>query len=153
MLIAVGKVSFDDWDLFTSSFGWIFFDLSVKLPPIFTWHLFAITSLTFIFDCVPDPVCQTDRGKWSISLPSNISPQTEVIIFIFSLLKTPSSWFVSAAAILRTAKASIISQGIFSKPISKFSKDLWVCAPQNLLESTFISPIESLSVLFVIPQN
>ena len=40
-----------------------------------------------------------------------------------------------------------------ARMFSKFSKDLWVCAPQNLLESTFISPIESLSVLFVILQN
>ncbi len=25
-----------------------------------------MTSLAFMFDCVPEPVCQTTRGKWSM---------------------------------------------------------------------------------------
>ena len=33
-------------------------------------YLLLMTSLTFILVCVPDPVCQTTRGKWSSSFPS-----------------------------------------------------------------------------------
>ena len=29
-----------------------------------------ITSLAFMLDWVPEPVCQTTSGKWSSSLPS-----------------------------------------------------------------------------------
>lgn len=36
-------------------------------------HLLAITSLLFMLDWVPEPVCQTTRGKWSSSLPSATS--------------------------------------------------------------------------------
>lgn len=36
--------------------------------------LFAMTSLLFMLDWVPDPVCQTTRGKCSMSLPSATSP-------------------------------------------------------------------------------
>jgi hypothetical protein len=31
--------------------------------------LLAMTSFAFMFDCVPDPVCQTTSGKWSLSFP------------------------------------------------------------------------------------
>ena len=30
---------------------------------------FEMTSLAFMLDWVPEPVCQTTRGKWSMSLP------------------------------------------------------------------------------------
>ena len=66
MCIAVGNVSFDDWHMLTSSFGWTgFFEPSV--PPASSIARFAITSLTFMFVCVPLPVCQTTSGKWSSS--------------------------------------------------------------------------------------
>lgn len=32
-----------------------------------------MTSLEFMLDWVPEPVCQTTRGKWSSSLPSATS--------------------------------------------------------------------------------
>jgi hypothetical protein len=35
--------------------------------------LLAMTSFAFMFDWVPDPVCQTTKGKWSLSLPSMTS--------------------------------------------------------------------------------
>lgn len=65
--ITVGKLSLLDWLRFTSSFGWT--DLSPSLPPNIWMALFAITSLEFIFDWVPEPVCQMTNGKWSSSLP------------------------------------------------------------------------------------
>ena len=65
--ITVGKLSFEDYDLLTSSFGWT--NLDPRSPPRISIALFAITSLAFIFDYVPEPVCQTTNGKCSSSLP------------------------------------------------------------------------------------
>ena len=38
-----------------------------------------MTSLTFIFVCVPEPVCQTLRGKWSSNLPEITSSEAFII--------------------------------------------------------------------------
>ena len=70
--MAVGKVSLVDWALLTWSFGWTGF-LLPSAPPSISFARFAITSLTFMLDCVPEPVCQTTSGKWSSSLPSMTS--------------------------------------------------------------------------------
>ena len=62
MCMAVGNVSFDDWPMLTSSLGWT----GVLLPstPPASWIArLLITSLTCMFDWVPDPVCQTYSGK------------------------------------------------------------------------------------------
>ena len=67
--IAVGKVSFEDCPIFTWSFGWTgFFDPIT--PPSISIARFEMTSFAFMFDCVPDPVCQTTRGKLSSNRPS-----------------------------------------------------------------------------------
>ena len=62
MCMAVGKVSLDDWLRLTWSFGWTgsFEPIS---PPISSMARFEITSLAFMFDWVPEPVCQTTSGK------------------------------------------------------------------------------------------
>ena len=57
MCMAAGNVSLEDWDIFTSSLGCSSFFPSSSLPR------FAITSLTFMLVWVPEPVCQTTRGK------------------------------------------------------------------------------------------
>jgi len=44
--------------MLTSSLGWIG-DLLPILPPSNWIARFDNTSLTFMFGCVPDPVCQT----------------------------------------------------------------------------------------------
>ena len=67
MCMTVGKLSFDDWLLLTSSFGWT--NLEPNLPPKSWMALFEMTSLAFMLDCVPEPVCQTTNGKWSSSFP------------------------------------------------------------------------------------
>ena len=72
MCIAVGNVSFDDCDMFTSSFGWIGF-FEPRSPPASSIARFEITSLTFMFVCVPLPVCQTESGNSSSSLPAMTS--------------------------------------------------------------------------------
>jgi len=68
----VGKESLDDWDMLTWSFGWTG-SLDPSLPPRRDIARLEITSLTFMWNCVPDPVCQTTRGKWSFNLPSATS--------------------------------------------------------------------------------
>ncbi len=62
MCIAVGKQSFDDWLILTWSFGWMGFFEPISPPSISIARL-EITSLAFMFDCVPEPVCQTASGK------------------------------------------------------------------------------------------
>ena len=58
MCMAVGKLSFDDWPMLTWSLGWT--GVCVPSVPPSSWIArFEITSLTFMFDWVPDPVCQT----------------------------------------------------------------------------------------------
>ena len=42
-------------------------------PPRSSMARLDMTSLTFMLVCVPLPVCQTTRGKWSSSLPSMTS--------------------------------------------------------------------------------
>ena len=67
MCIAVGKVSFDDCAMLTSSFGWTgFFEPSS--PPASSMARFEMTSLAFMFVCVPLPVCQTTSGKCVVEL-------------------------------------------------------------------------------------
>ena len=72
MCIAVGKVSFDDWPMLTWSFGCTGFFEPISPPSISIARL-EITSLAFMFDWVPEPVCQTTSGKWSSSLPAATS--------------------------------------------------------------------------------
>mmetsp|Transcript_8405 Transcript_8405/g.14463 ORF Transcript_8405/g.14463 Transcript_8405/m.14463 type:complete len:278 (+) Transcript_8405:234-1067(+) len=62
MLIAVGKVSFDDCDILTWSFACTgFFEPNGK--PSFWLERFASTSFMFMLVCVPEPVCHTTSGK------------------------------------------------------------------------------------------
>ena len=58
MFIAVGNVSFDDCDMFTWSFGCTGF-LDPRSPPASSIARFEITSFTFMFVWVPEPVCHT----------------------------------------------------------------------------------------------
>ena len=146
--IAVGKVSFEDWLIFISSFGWQSFSPAIWLAR------FAITSFAFILDCVPEPVCQTTSGKWSLRLPDITSSHAAEIAFTFCavIFSGFSSAFASAAAFLSMPKAWVISRGMVSMPtpISKFSWLLSVCAAQSLSAGPFISPIESCSIRYSI---
>ena len=58
MCMAVGNVSFDDWPMLTSSLGWTG-TLLAKVPPVSWMARLEMTSLTFMLDWVPDPVCHT----------------------------------------------------------------------------------------------
>ena len=58
----VGIVSFDDWLMLTWSLWWTG-SLLPSVPPSSRQARLAITSLAFMFDWVPEPVCQTTSGK------------------------------------------------------------------------------------------
>ena len=62
--IAVGKLSLDDWPLLTWSLGWTG-ALPPRLPVRISLARPAITSLAFMLDWVPEPVCQMTSGNWS----------------------------------------------------------------------------------------
>jgi len=64
MFIVVGNESFDDIDMFTSSFGCTGFLLPSGVPAICEQRL-PITSFTFMLNWVPLPVIQTCSGNWS----------------------------------------------------------------------------------------
>ena len=86
MCMAVGKVSLEDWDMFTWSLGW-----QQLLARRSRWPRLAMTSLAFMLDCVPLPVCHTTRGKWSFNLPAMTSSQawqmafSRVVVHLFGL--------------------------------------------------------------------
>ena len=129
MCIAVGKTSFDDCPRLTWSFGCTG-SLDPISPPAISMARFEITSFAFMFDCVPEPVCQTTSGKWSSRAPSTTSAAAAVIRPAISGSSVPNSSFARADACLTTPRARIISRGKRSAPIRKFCSDLWVCAPQ-----------------------
>ena len=129
MCIAVGKTSFVDWDLFTWSLGWTgFFD--PFLPCISSIALLAMTSLTFIFVWVPEPVCQTFNGKFLSSLPLIISSDALIIEFdIFFSICFSLKWTIAADLFMIAIDLIIeILTKIF--PILKNLLDLCVEAPQ-----------------------
>ena len=110
MCRAVGKVSLEDWDIFTSSLGWSRFSPARALARP------AMTSFRFILVWVPEPVCHTTRGKLSSSFPERISSQTFQMARRLGpvILAGRSIRFAMAAPFFRMAKAWIISQGMGS---------------------------------------
>ena len=81
---------------------------------------FEITSFAFMFDWVPDPVCQTTSGKLSSNLPSTTSDAACTIALPSSRSSLPLAMFTSAAACLMTPSARTMATGCFSQPIGKF---------------------------------
>ena len=100
MCIAVGNVSFDDWDILMSSFGCSSFLPASSLPRL------AMTSLAFMLDCVPEPVCQTTSGKWSFSLPDATSSQACSMAASFSsvIFSGLSAWLALRGGLLQDAE-------------------------------------------------
>ena len=126
--MAVGKVSLDDCDMFTWSFGWTGFLLPI-LPPAASMARLEMTSLTFMLVCVPLPVCQTRRGKWSSSLPAITSSAAATMRSALSFGNMPRSRLTRAAAFFRTPKARMTGRGITSSPMAKWISERAVCAP------------------------
>ena len=129
MCIAVGKESLEDWPRLQWSLGW-----TGSLPPRWPVRISlarpAITSLLFMLVWVPEPVCQTTRGKWSRCWPSTTSSAAWQIAPPTVSSSSPSAMLLRAAASLRTPKALISCGGMVSPPILKFCSERWVWAPQ-----------------------
>lgn len=66
-LTKITYVSLEDWLLLTWSLGCTG-TLEPIFPPSISIARFDMTSFTFMFVWVPDPVCQTTKGKWSNNL-------------------------------------------------------------------------------------
>ncbi len=99
MCIAVGKVSLEDWPMLTSSLGWTG-SLEPSWPPVSWIARLEITSLRFMLDCVPEPVCHTYSGNSLSSLPAITSSATRTIRSVFQRGRRPARPFRIAAAFL-----------------------------------------------------
>jgi hypothetical protein len=130
MCIAVGKLSFDDWPLLTWSLGWTGL-LPPRVPVRISLARPAITSLAFMFDWVPEPVCQMTSGNWSSCMPWATSPAACWIASAASASRPPLLRVHPRRRLLHIARAWTISGGIVSRgPNGKFWIDRWVWAPQ-----------------------
>src|SRR5687768_17776032 len=72
-------------------------DFEPMVPPSISMARLEITSLAFMFDWVPEPVCQTTSGKWPSSLPSITSCDALTMVSPTFLSSRPSAMLVSAA--------------------------------------------------------
>jgi hypothetical protein len=106
-------------------------DLPPRAPVRISLARPAITSLAFILDWVPEPVCQMTSGNWSSCRPCATSPAARSIASASLASSPPIRAFTRAAACFTKPKAWTISIGIRSvAPNGKFSIERCVCAPQ-----------------------
>ena len=127
--IAAGKTSLEDCDMLTWSLGWTG-SLDPISPPISSIARFEITSLAFMFDCVPEPVCHTTSGKWSSKSPSITCCAARRMASARSASSLSSCSLVVAEVCLMMPSARRMGRGIRSMPILKFCSERCVCAPQ-----------------------
>ena len=142
MFIAVGKSSLELCDLLTSSLG-----KSAKSESI-CWATCTITSLTFMFVWVPEPVWKTRRGKSCIKVASSKANNWSLAFWInrvFSVGNNPNRLFTPAAAFLTLINARITSTGI-NGPVAKLCRLRSVCAPHKACWGTFTFPNVSSSI-------
>jgi hypothetical protein len=65
----------------------------------------AMTSFTFMLLCVPEPVCQTDKGNWASNSPAATRAAAAATACAFAGSSKPRSPLTSAAARLISANA------------------------------------------------
>ena len=128
MCIAVGKVSLEDCARLTWSLGCTG-DLLPSTPPAISMARLAMTSLAFMLDWVPEPVCQTRNGKWSSSFPSMTSWAAAATKSPTEASSWPRATFVRAAACFRMPKARTTPRGMVSSPMSKLISERAVWQP------------------------
>ena len=85
MRIAVGTVSFDDCEALTWSLGW-------TPSPTAADANVEMTSLTFMFVDVPDPVWKTSIGKCSSSSPASTRRAASAIASAISAVTPGTDW-------------------------------------------------------------
>ena len=143
--MAPGNTSFEDCDMLTWSLGWTGF-LEPRSPPSISMARFEMTSLAFMLDWVPEPVCQTTSGKWSSRSPSMTSWAAARMASARSLSSLPRASFTVAEACLTMPRARMMERGMRSSPILKFWSERWVCAPQYTSDATSMAPMLSVSM-------
>ena len=129
MCMAVGNVSFEDWDMLTWSLGWTGF-LVPMTPPLSSMARLEMTSLAFMLVWVPLPVCQMRSGNWSSRAPLATSPAACSMRPASVSSSLPRSRFTEADAPLSIPNALMSGLGIVSVPMSKWCRERWVWAPQ-----------------------
>ena len=115
--------------MLTWSLGWTG-SFEPMVPPRISIARLAMTSLAFMFDCVPEPVCHTTSGKWSSSLPEATSEAASITASAIPPSSLPRSRLASAQARLITPSAWTMAAGWRSQPMGKFIRLRWVWAPQ-----------------------
>ena len=120
MCMAVGKVSFEDCERLTESLGCTGPSSATPSAAAIWFARFARTSFTFMFDCVPEPVCHTLSGNWSSCLPERTSSAARSMRSAALGSRVPSWAFACAAAFLRMANARTMPWGMVSVPMGKF---------------------------------
>jgi hypothetical protein len=65
--------------------------LRAQRPPTSWMHRLEMTSFTFMFDCVPDPVWNTYNGNSASSAPEITSSQTRSISSRFQACSRPAA--------------------------------------------------------------
>ena len=143
--MAVGKVSLDDWLMFTESLGCRGRSSSAPRSAASWLPRLARTSFMFMLDWVPEPVCHTTSGKSASWQPSRTSSAAAQMRSRSASPSRPRRQFARAAAFFTSANAETISRGMRSVPMGKFSWLRSVCAPHRASAGTRISPIESRS--------
>ncbi len=139
--MAVGNVSLDDWPMLTWSLGCTGSLAPIGFPAARHARL-EITSLTFMFVDVPEPVWKMSMGKCSIDSstvpPSGVTdPSIAAMIWSHALtIRRPRRWssffsstFDSAHAFLSRPKAWITGDGTGRPETGKFSTARCVLAP------------------------
>src|ERR671925_219009 len=117
---ADGKTSFEDWPMFTSSFG------CTSSP-----ESAAMTSFAFMFEEVPEPVWKTSIGNWSSSSPAASRSPAAAMRSALSGSRRPSSAFTRAAAALIRPSQRATGAGIGSPDTGKLATALRVSAPHS----------------------
>ena len=129
--------------MLTWSFGWIG-SFEPSSPPASSIARFAMTSFTFMFVCVPEPVCHTHSGKCSSS------------VAVDDLVGGGDDQVGQRA--VEQARAGVRQRGRLleereraddldrhpvaaGSPIEKWWSDRWVCAPQYRSAGTSIGPM------------
>src|SRR5581483_8916683 len=118
--IAVGKTSFVDWPMLTSSFACTSSPASV-----------AITSFAFMFEDVPEPVWKTSIGNWSSSSPSATRSAASAMRAALSWSRSTSSPLTRAAAALIRPSQRATGAGIGSPETGKLATALRVSPPHS----------------------
>mmetsp|Transcript_13391 Transcript_13391/g.40600 ORF Transcript_13391/g.40600 Transcript_13391/m.40600 type:complete len:201 (+) Transcript_13391:1160-1762(+) len=156
--IAEGKTSLVDCEALTWSLGWTATTTSSSrfrlTEPTSCFAIEAITSLTFMLLCVPEPEIQIGSGNWSSCSPATTCAAAALMRSARWSSSLPSELFAAAAACLIRAIACTSLMGIRSpspaRPSPKKCIARWVCALQSASALTSIGPMLSFSVRVLI---